>query len=226
MVNLIFLGPPGSGKGTQAKIISNKMSLPIISTGDILREEIIKKSDVGLKAAVFVDSGKLVPDEVVISMIERRISTSDYSDGFIMDGFPRNSIQAEKLDHMLVAIGKKIDSVLELKIDSEILVQRMVARFTCGNCGEIYNKLFKKTKKDNICDICNSSDFVYRKDDNEQVVRSRQQVYNDTSEDLVEFYLTKGLIYKLDASKSSGFITEKILNYFLKIDLVNDNNNN
>jgi len=217
MINLIFLGPPGSGKGTQAKIISQKMSLPIISTGDILREEIKKNSKIGLEAASFMDSGKLVPDEVVIAIIEGKISTSDYDNGFIMDGFPRNALQAQKLDKMLLSLNRKIDAVLELEIETEILVQRMLSRFTCGNCGEIYNKLFKNTKKENICDICGSSDFIFRKDDNKEVIRSRQEVYNETSKNLVEFYLTKGLIYKLDASESSSFITDKIVSYILNL---------
>ncbi len=218
MINLIFLGPPGSGKGTQARIISQKLSLPIISTGEILRQEIEKGSKIGLEVASFMNSGKLAPDEVVISIIEGKISTADYDKGFIMDGFPRNSIQAEKLDEMLCSMGKKINAVLELEIDSEILVQRMVSRFTCADCGEIYNKLFKNTKKENICDICGSSNFVFREDDNEGIIRSRQKVYNETSKDLVEFYLRKGLIYKLDASESSSFITDKILDYISKID--------
>lgn len=226
MINLIFLGPPGSGKGTQAKIISKKLSLPIISTGNILREEIIKKSYVGLKVAAFLDSGDLVPDDVVISIIENRIANIDYNNGFIMDGFPRNVSQAKKFDDMLSSMRKGIDSVLELKIDSNILVQRMLSRFTCAKCGEIYNKLYKNTKEKNICDICGSSDFMYRKDDNDQVIRSRQKVYEDTSKDLVEFYLTKGLIYKLDASESSNFITEKILGHISKITHNSNNNNN
>ena len=119
---------------------------------------------------------------------------------------------------MLCSMGKKINAVLELEIDSEILVQRMVSRFTCADCGEIYNKLFKNTKKENICDICGSSNFVFREDDNEGIIRSSQKVYNETSKDLVEFYLRKGLIYKLDASESSSFITDKILDYISKID--------
>jgi len=217
MTNLIFLGPPGSGKGTQAKIISQKLSLPIISTGDILREEINKKSKIGLEAPSYMDSGQLVPDEVVISIIEGKISTSEYDNGFIMDGFPRNAIQAQKLDIMLKSLNREIDLVLELKIDTEILIERMLARFTCGDCGEIYNKLFKKPRKENICDICGSRNFIFRKDDNEEVIRSRQEVYHSTAKDLVEFYLTKGLIYKLDASESSSFITKKILGQIDKV---------
>lgn len=213
MINLIFLGAPGSGKGTQAKIISDELSLPIISTGDILRQEVQKESDIGLKAKSFMDVGDLVPDEVIISIIESKLSDSDYNDGFIMDGFPRNLSQAVKLDEMLKSINKSINSVLELDIDQDILVKRMVGRFTCSNCGEIYNKFFKNVKKEGVCDICGSSNFTYRDDDNEETVRSRQDIYSKTSKDLINFYLTKGLIYKLDASKSSDFITKKILNH-------------
>jgi adenylate kinase len=224
MNNLIFLGPPGSGKGTQARIISKKLSLPIISTGNILREEILKKSKIGLKAASFMDAGNLVPDDIVISIIESKISTDKYDNGFIMDGFPRNAIQAQKLDEMLKSLDREIDAVFELEIDTESLIERMLARFTCKDCGEIYNKLFKNTKKENICDICGSSNFVFRNDDNEEVIRSRQQIYNQLAKDLVEFYLTKGLIYKLDASESSSFITDKIIGHIY--DLTKNNINN
>lgn len=210
-MNLVFLGPPGSGKGTQSALLSQELAIPTISTGDALRAEVEKKSQVGNMAQQYMTSGKLVPDEVVIEIIKNRIVLDDCKKGFILDGFPRNVEQGVALNEMFDSLQLKLDVVFLFEVDEGILIKRISGRFVCGNCKEVYNKFFKKTNKDGICDKCGSTKFETRADDNEETVRNRLRVYNDTTKSLVEYYQKKDLIYSVDALKSVDSIFQGLI---------------
>ncbi len=218
MRNIILLGPPGSGKGTQGSKLSKEFNIPVLSTGDALRKEVSEGSKIGLEAKKYMDSGDLVPDEVVLGIVKNRISQKDCDSGFILDGFPRNSSQAQELEVALKEIGKKIDIVFNFEIDDEEVVKRISGRFFCQKCQEIYNKFFKKTKKEGICDNCGSTEFSQRKDDNEETIRSRLKVYHEQTSKLIEFYEKKDLIFSFNAVEYSSLILQKL------IDKVNNNN--
>ncbi|MDA0902219.1 MAG: adenylate kinase [Proteobacteria bacterium] len=211
MNNIIFLGAPGSGKGTQASLLSKSLNIPTISTGEILRKEVSNGSEVGILAKSYMDSGSLVPDEVVIKIIENRIVNSDCNDGFILDGFPRNLDQALMLEKALASIGKEIDKVIYLSVPDDIIVKRISGRFSCKSCGEVYNQFFKSTIKNGVCDKCGSTDFESRSDDNEATVINRLKVYNKNTKAMFAVYEKKGLIYKVDGLKNIARISEDIL---------------
>ncbi len=211
MINLVLLGAPGSGKGTQAAMIAKALKIPAISTGDALRKEVEAQSEIGKLAKSYMESGKLVPDQVVLDIVKGRVSQSDCQNGFILDGFPRNLAQAKMLDETLKPIQKQISLVLDFQVDDEIVIKRISGRFFCKKCGAIYNHHFKQTKKSGICDDCGSSDFDSRSDDKEETVRNRLKVYHDSTLGLVEYYQRNNLIYSLDAVKNSALLFEEIL---------------
>ncbi len=210
MINIIFLGPPGSGKGTQALDLANFLSVPTISTGEALRKEVEAESDVGLMAKNYMSSGKLVPDEVVVNIIKNRISNSDCNNGFIVDGFPRNLSQAIVFDKMMEKLGRKVNAAINFTANDETLIKRISGRFSCKNCGAVYNSYFKPTKKAEVCDNCESNQFQSRNDDNEVTVRERLKFYQESAEDLIGYYEKKNLIYSVDALKSVPFIFEEL----------------
>lgn len=210
MSNIIFLGAPGSGKGTQASILSKELSMPAISTGDILRAEVAQKSDIGVLAKSYMDKGSLVPDEVVVNIIEKRISQDDCNNGFILDGFPRNLSQAISLEKSLVKINKPISIVVNLEVSDEVIIQRITGRFTCGSCSTSYNKFFNNTKQEGVCDICGSTKLVNRTDDNEETIINRLKVYHEETRKLVDFYGKKHLIYKVDGLKPIDLVKRDI----------------
>lgn len=185
-MNLIFLGPPGAGKGTQAKMLIERYSIPQISTGDILRAAVAEETDLGKKAKEYMEAGKLVPDEVVIGIIEQRLKQSDCEKGFILDGFPRTVAQAEALDKVLENMGSKIDHVLSLDVPAEELIKRLTGRRTCKNCGAMYHVIFKPPKSEGICDKC-GGELYQRSDDNEETVKSRLNVYEQQTRPLTDF---------------------------------------
>lgn len=209
-MNLILVGAPGSGKGTQGKMIAKELGYVVISTGDILRGEVEAKSEIGLFAKSYMDKGSLVPDEVIVEIVKKRIEKEDCKDGFILDGFPRNIDQARTLDRMIIDSGKNVDLVLNFEIAEEILVKRITGRFTCKGCGAIYNRFFKAPKKEGVCDSCGSTEFENRKDDTEEVIKNRLKVYNDTAIDLINYYKEKGLVASVDAALEPSVISEKI----------------
>ena len=188
-MKLIFLGAPGAGKGTQAEKVSEKLGIPTISTGNIIREALKIETEMGLKAKSFIESGKLVPDEVVIGIIKDRLSEDDCQKGFILDGFPRTIPQAEALDNM----GIKIDRVIDIEVSDEKIAERMSGRRVCPDCGASYHVEYKKPQKEGICNAC-GAELIIRKDDKPEVVLDRLNVYHEQTEPLKDFYAEKGIL--------------------------------
>lgn len=211
MKNLILLGPPGSGKGTQGDKLSKELKIPTISTGDALRAEVKAESEVGKLAKSYIDSGKLVPDEVVLNIVKNRISQDDCENGFILDGFPRNNKQAEMLDLELKKIDKKIDQVLNFEVPDEEIIKRISGRYFCKKCGAIYNKFSKKEKVEGVCDECGSDEFFTRSDDNEDTIKNRLKIYHEETATLQDYYQKKGLIFSFSGIKSSALLFEELL---------------
>ena len=188
-MNLIFLGAPGAGKGTQAEKVCEKLGIPTISTGNIIREALKNQTEMGLKAKSFIEAGKLVPDEVVIGIINDRLAEDDCQNGFILDGFPRTIPQAEALDEM----GIVIDKVIDIEVADEKIVQRMSGRRVCPDCGASYHTEYKKPAKEGICNAC-GAELVIRKDDSPEVVLDRLNVYHEQTEPLKDYYAKKGIL--------------------------------
>ena len=198
-MKLILLGAPGAGKGTQADIIKKKLNIPTISTGNILRAAVKNGTPTGLKAKEYMDAGKLVPDEVIIGMMEKRLQEADCKDGFLLDGFPRTIGQAEALDVMLAKLGIKLDAVVSLAIDDDTVVGRLTARRVCRQCGEIYNTVLKPAAKEGVCDKC-GGEVIQRDDDKESVIRNRLSVFHEQTSPLIDYYGDKGLLVTVDAT--------------------------
>ena len=188
-MKIIMLGAPGAGKGTQAEKVSEKLGIPTISTGNIIREALKNETEMGLKAKSFIESGKLVPDEVVIGIIKDRLSEDDCQKGFILDGFPRTIPQAEALDNM----GIKIDRVIDIEVSDEKIAERMSGRRVCPDCGASYHVEYKKPQKEGICNAC-GAELIIRKDDKPEVVLDRLNVYHEQTEPLKDFYAEKGIL--------------------------------
>ena len=209
-MNLILLGPPGAGKGTQAKLLEDKKGYKQLSTGDMLRGAVAAGTEMGKKAKVVMDRGDLVSDDIVVSIIAERLDKPDMKKGFILDGFPRNKAQAEALDHMLEDKGLKLDAVIEMKVDDDALVKRIAGRYTCAKCGKGYHDEFEKPKKPGICDVCGSTEFIRRADDNEKTVRDRLQIYNKQTAPLVDYYGRTGVLHKVNGMADIGVVTRQI----------------
>ena len=187
-MNIILLGPPGAGKGTQAKLIEERHGMKQLSTGDMLRAAVAAGTETGRKAKEIMDRGELVPDAVVVGIIADRLDQPEVKKGFILDGFPRNTAQAETLDVMLGGKGLKLDAVIEMKVDDEALVERITGRYTCAKCGKGYHDRFEQPKVAGVCDVCGGTEFTRRADDNEKTVRDRLSVYNKQTAPLVAYY--------------------------------------
>ncbi|RLJ69816.1 adenylate kinase [Hydrogenivirga caldilitoris] len=196
-MNLVFLGPPGAGKGTQAKRLAQELGLKHISTGDILREAVKNETPLGKKAKEYMDRGELVPDELIIALIEEVMPPGG---GVIFDGFPRTIAQAEALDNMLKRKGLNLDKVILFDVDDEVVVDRLSGRRVCPSCGAVYHLKFNPPKNDEVCDRC-SVKLIQREDDREEVVRNRLEVYRKQTAPLIEYYERKGILIRLDASK-------------------------
>lgn len=209
-MNLILLGAPGAGKGTQAKFIAEKYGIPQISTGDMLREAVAKGTELGKIAKEFMSQGKLVPDEIVVGIVKERLKQKDCENGFILDGFPRTIAQAEALDEIMKEMGKRIDAVININVPEEEVVKRIVNRRICRRCGAIYHLLYDPPKKEGICDKC-GGELYQRDDDRESVVRERFRVYRRNTEPLIEYYKKKGNLLNVDGSKSIEDVKEEIL---------------
>jgi len=195
---LVLLGPPGAGKGTQAALLEKERSLVKLSTGDILRAAVAAGTELGRKAGDVMERGQLVPDDLVIGLIAERLDAGSDGNGFILDGFPRTLAQAEALDRLLKERGQQLDAVVEMRVDDDALVRRITGRFSCGSCGEGYHEDFKMPKVPGVCDRCGSTEFVRRRDDNEEVVRQRLQAYHAQTEPLIAYYEKRGKIKTVD----------------------------
>ncbi len=215
-MNLILLGAPGAGKGTQAKMIAEKYGLAHIATGDILREAVAKGTKLGMKAKEYMDRGELVPDEIVIGIVRERFKEPDCQKGFILDGFPRTLPQAEALDKMLEELGMKVDAVINIAVPEEEVVRRIAYRRTCRKCGAVYHLIYAPPKEDNRCDKC-GGELYQREDDKEETVRERYRVYRERTEPLIEYYRKKGLLYEVDGTKSIEEVFKQIEEILEKI---------
>ena len=204
---LILLGPPGAGKGTQAKRLEEARGLVQLSTGDMLRAEVAAGSALGRKAKEIMDAGKLVPDEVIIGMIEGRLK---HHEGAILDGFPRTVAQAEALDAMLGKLGRRIDHVIELKVDEAALIDRIAGRFTCAKCGAGYHDRFKPTAQKGVCDNCAGTEFVRRKDDNAEVMKTRLEAYRQQTAPILPYYGARKLVRQVDGMAPVGTVAAQI----------------
>ena len=225
MINIIFLGPPGSGKGTQASMLATELKIPTISTGEVLRKEVELQSEIGNLAKSYMNSGGLVPDEVVVGIIKNRITQEDCQKGFILDGFPRNMNQAIVLDSMLDSLNKKIDIVFNFEIGDDILIKRIAGRFSCKECGTVYNRYFKQPVKEGVCDNCKSDQFESRADDNESTVTNRLKVYHNSTAELIGYYEKKNLLCSIAAVKSVPLVFDGLIDAVSKISQKNLNNN-
>ncbi len=204
--NLVFLGPPGAGKGTLSDPLMKAEELAHISTGDILRAEIKNGTELGMSAKSYMDAGKLVPDEIVAGMVAKRLASDDCKGGFILDGFPRTVPQAELLDEAMKKIGMNLDAVVLFDAPEELLLQRLTARLTCRACGASFNKIFSKPKQEGVCDSC-GGELYQRSDDSLETAQNRLKVYNEQTAPLVKFYEEKQMLSKIDSSlpKDQGY---------------------
>lgn len=198
-MNLLIMGPPGAGKGSQAVIIKERYNIPHISTGAMFREAIKAKTKTGLLAKEYIDKGELVPDSVTIELVRERLQADDTKNGFLLDGFPRTIAQAQALDQILSEVGKKIDKVINLVVDEEILVIRISGRRVCKTCGETYHIVNKKPKVEEICDVC-GGELIQREDDNVATVTNRIKVYYEKTRPLLNYYDDKGILINIDGS--------------------------
>jgi adenylate kinase len=216
-VNVIFLGPPGAGKGTQSKRLEARYGIAQISTGDMLRAEVAAGSAIGRQAKALMDAGQLVPDDVIIAMLESRIGQPDCAKGFILDGFPRTEGQAEALDSMLKRRGARIDVVLFLEVDEDALADRIAGRFTCATCGAGYNDLFQKPKVEGTCDVCGGHSFVRREDDRRETVAARLVAYRRQTAPILPYYEAEGRLYRVDGMADIDTVTADVFAIMDKI---------
>jgi adenylate kinase len=213
-MRLILLGPPGAGKGTQSQRLVDKLGIPQLSTGDMLREAVKAGTEVGLKAKAVMDAGNLVSDEIVNAIVSERIDQPDAAKGFILDGYPRTLVQAGAVEDMLAEKGLELDCVIELEVDDNVLVERISGRYSCAKCGTGYHDTNKKPLVAGVCDKCGSTEFKRRPDDNAETVRTRLEAYYKQTSPLIGYYYAKGKLRKVDGMADMEDVTasiEKIL---------------
>lgn len=209
-MNLILLGPPGAGKGTQAEAITEKRGLVQLSTGEMLRQAVKAGSPIGQEAGVIMEAGGLVPDDIVIKIIAERIAAADCASGFILDGFPRTLKQAAALDELLASQDKQIDAVIELKVNDTALIDRISGRYLCSNCGASYHDTSCKPKVQGVCDRCGGKDFVRRADDNPETVKNRLMAYYRETAPLIGYYYAKGKLRSVDGMAAISEVSRQI----------------
>jgi len=209
-MNLILFGPPGAGKGTQADFLQKKYGFAKLSTGDMLRAAVASGSEIGLKAKAIMAAGQLVSDDIMIGLIRDRIRQADCKNGFILDGFPRTVAQAEALDDMLAAEHKRIDCVIELKVDDAALVERIAGRFACAKCGTGYHDTFRQPKKSGMCDACGATEFTRREDDKAETVVRRLEAYHRQTAPLLPYYAEKDLLVPVDGMAAMDEVARQI----------------
>ncbi len=209
-MNIILLGPPGAGKGTQSSRLVANRGMKQLSTGDMLRAAVKAQTPVGIKAKAVMDAGELVSDEIVSDLIDAELAELDEATGAIFDGYPRTEAQAESLDELLTKHGRTLDYVIELEVDVDALVERITGRFSCANCGALYHDTANPTSKDGECDVCGSTEFKRRPDDNEETVRRRMQEYRAKTAPILPGYEARGIVQRVDGMVSIDEVTANI----------------
>ena len=209
-MNIILLGPPGAGKGTQAQRLQADLGMVQLSTGDMLRAAVASGSELGKRAKGLMEKGQLVPDELIVGLIRDRIAQPDCAKGFILDGFPRTEAQAKALDKMLAETARKLDQVVEMEVDEKALTERVVGRFTCAKCGTGYHDSFKRPKVDGVCDVCGSKEFTRRKDDTAETMKTRMAAYRAQTEPLLPYYRSRGVLKKVDGMAAMDEVYRQI----------------
>ncbi|MBV1830867.1 adenylate kinase [Komagataeibacter sp. AV436] len=209
-MNIIFLGPPGAGKGTQSKRLEERYGIAQISTGDMLRAEVATGSPLGQKVKAVMANGQLVSDDLIIAMIENRIRQPDCAKGFILDGFPRTRAQAEALDAMLARSGQHIDAVLLLDVDEDALADRIAGRYTCAKCGAGYNDVSKRPKVEGTCDVCGGHEFIRREDDRRDTVAARLKTYRELTAPILPYYEAETRLYRVDGMADIDDVTKQV----------------
>jgi adenylate kinase len=209
-MNLILLGPPGAGKGTQAKRLEQAHGIVQLATGDMLRAATASGSELGHRLKAIMDAGHLVPDEIIIEMIAERIAQRDCAGGFILDGFPRTVPQAEALDAMLAERGQSLDHVILMKVDEAALVDRLSGRFSCGNCGASYHERYHRPRVDGVCDVCGSTNLVHRPDDRPEAVKTRFEAYRNQTAPILPYYRARGILRCVDGMADIDAVTQQI----------------
>jgi adenylate kinase len=215
-MRIVLLGAPGAGKGTQAKILIEKYGMPQISTGDLLRAAVAAGTALGKEAKSYMDKGELVPDSVVLGMVEERLKQDDCKKGYILDGFPRNTAQAEALDKMLAALNMSLTAALSVDVPFEDLMKRLTGRRTCKGCGQMYNIYFKAPAKEGVCDKC-GGELFQRDDDKEATIKKRLEVYSAQTEPLIGYYRNKGILKSVSGTGSIDEIFKNIDEIFKKV---------
>jgi adenylate kinase len=209
-VRIVLLGPPGAGKGTQAKRLSDRYGLPIIGSGDIFRENVRNGTELGLAAKEYMDRGEYVPDQITVKMVLERLGRADARDGFILDGFPRTVPQAQALERELASSGRPLSAVLNFKISDEVAVKRLTGRLTCPNCGAVYNLNFKPPRVEGTCNVCGHG-LTLRSDDDEETIRRRLEVYRKQTQPLVLYFWERGLLIDIDADAPEEVVFDRTI---------------
>lgn len=207
---IVLLGPPGAGKGTQAQLVSDELNLPHISSGDIFRENLKNKTELGQMAEEYISRGELVPDGITISMIKERLSRPDCESGALLDGFPRTPAQAEALDEMLTSLGSKVKAVPYIYVPDEVLIERLTGRWTCRACGHVFHEKFNPPRVTGRCDLC-GSELYQREDDKVETVTQRIRVYKEQTQPLIDYYRVRGTLIEIDGSQSIEKVSAALL---------------
>ena len=213
--NMIFLGAPGAGKGTFASMLTEKIDITHISTGEIFRNEIKNETELGKTAKRYVESGGLVPDDIVAKMVSKRLAEPDCNKGFILDGFPRTKQQSQDLDEIVANVNQPIDYVVYMEVDSEIVIQRLTGRRVCRSCGALYHVVNMPSKEEGVCDSC-GGELYQRTDDNEETIRKRIDVYLENTAPIVDYYQAKGILLKADGNQDANALKDYLLKIFKK----------
>lgn len=208
-MNIILMGPPGAGKGTQADLIKANYPIPHISTGDMFRDAVSNGTEMGMEAKKYMDSGKLVPDEVTIGIVQERLNKQDCKEGFLLDGFPRTVKQAQALDQVLAQLGKRVQAAINIAVPEDILVERMTGRISCKDCKTVYHLKFNAPAKEGVCDKC-GGELIQRSDDQGETVKKRLEVYAEQTNPLIEYYQKQGTFYGIDGNRASQEVFKDI----------------